>query len=556
MALKKRGENKYKFDLNSNHLDLMLAYCYSGNENITMRGIMNLKNFVDMVDEKQYENDYGMNLRIIMLKFTLDAVVSNGIREYELIRGHVENNLTDQNMKSDMDIILESIEEFGELSNSDIQFINDYVSDRLTNLYLYKYEAPLNECLERLKTGNVSIKELNERFDTLITELYTNIKHARSTKSNMGSSDFSFRNERSFTEVTNRTIKQLNKPSNFIKTGIKELNNMLGGGWESGRCYVLLGLPKRFKSGSLLNAAIWGAKYNKDVVTKDPTKKPAVVYISMENSSEETLERIFHYASGESIKKYTTRQAQDLILEELTIEGSETDLVIWYRPNRSISTMDLDALLDDLAIEGLECIMLVQDYIARIKPSEYTGDTRIDYGTVVNDFTVCAKSRNIPVLTAGQLNREALRKLENGIDNNNSDLAKKIGSAEVGESQLIINNCDMAIVVNKEASATLNKNFLTFKCVACRYKDVEKPYFAHPFVDGNGMRLEEDLRMTKSMSTATISEKLNKFDPNINQSVNPRFGGKSQSVSAQMSKRNLGQDVDALNPNDDDFANI
>jgi len=160
------------------------------------------------------------------------------------------------------------------------------------------------------------------------------------------------------------------------------------------------------------------------------------------------------------------------------------------------------------------------------------------------------------VLTAGQLNREALRKLENGIDNNATDLAKKIGSAEVGESQLIINNCDMAIVVNKEASTTLNKNFLTFKCVACRYKDVEKPYFAHPFVDGNGMRLEEDLRMTKSMSTATISEKLNKFDPNINQAVNPRFGGGKQTANAQMSKRNLGQDVDALNPNDDDFSNI
>ena len=110
MALKKRGETKYKFDLNSNHLDLMIAYCYSGNENITMRGIMNLKNFVDMIDEKQYENEYGMSLRICILKFTLDAIVGNGIREYELIIGHVENNLYDQNMKDDMDIILEKKE--------------------------------------------------------------------------------------------------------------------------------------------------------------------------------------------------------------------------------------------------------------------------------------------------------------------------------------------------------------------------------------------------------------------------------------------------------------
>lgn len=559
---KSANGSKLKFDIDIRVLDLMLCYVFSTNSNVSMKGISNLKNFLDRIDFDKYENEYTIALRLSVLHYALEASLNKNIRDFDLVRAYISNNLSSESEQADAEIIFQNLDTFGEMSNADIQYINSYVAERLNHAYMFKYRDSLRDCLDELETGSSSIVELTNRFNNLIECVYKDIRSAKSVAENSNAMDCSIVDDTSFDFAMDKTITELNQPSNFVKTGLKRFNNMLGGGYEASRAYLILGLPKKFKSGILLNTAIWATKYNKDMITKDPTKKPCVVYISMENSTAETIGRIYHYCTGLNLKNANTTQAKKAIFDELTVEGSEVVLKIWYRPNRSISTMDLDSMLDDLASEGYECTMLVQDYAKRIRPAEYTGDLRIDLGNVIDDFTVIAKNRKIPVVTASQLNREAMKILENCQLNNRADIAKQLGSSNVGESQLMIENADCVVIVNKEYNDSAKKNFLTFKLVASRYHETDDIYFAHPFQENNGMKLQEDLHYTKSLSINSISDVLTSFNPNDIGSSDPNspniFSKKSGSERFRRPAEGIGKtvEVDALKSDEMNFDDI
>jgi hypothetical protein len=268
------------------------------------------------------------------------------------------------------------------------------------------------------------------------------------------------------------------------------------------------------KSGLLLNIALWGKKYNKNVTTKDPTKKPCVLYLSMENSIDETIERLWSHYVGEEveIRDYSSKEA----LEMLSKAGFNNDgisLVIKYRPNRSINTADLDAMIDDLAMEGYEVVMLVQDYIKRIRSINSHPDLRLELGAVVDEFAVIAKDRGIPIVTASQLNREAFRIVENA-EGKKSNLAKQLGASQAGESMLMIENADFAFIQAREYKQSTEKTYLTLKRIAGRGKDTSFNYFAHPFI--NGMKLDEDEGSLKTLSILDLGDDLANFDPSSN----------------------------------------
>ena len=68
MALKKRGDKQFKFDINTSILDLMILYCYSSNENVGLKGLNNLYTLIGKIDTKAYEDSYDINIRLNILK--------------------------------------------------------------------------------------------------------------------------------------------------------------------------------------------------------------------------------------------------------------------------------------------------------------------------------------------------------------------------------------------------------------------------------------------------------------------------------------------------------
>ena len=181
-------------------------------------------------------------------------------------------------------------------------------------------------------------------------------------------------------------------------------NQLIGGGFENTRLYLLLGVTGGGKSLSMLNIAYQIKKYNKNFKPKDPTKIPCVVYLTMENSVTETIQRLFEICVGDDMRNYSPEDIEYKLRTEgelyLTDE-SPIDIIIKYKPNRSEDTSYLYTLTEDLEDEGYEVICLIQDHIKRLRSVENQPDVRLELGNVANEMKTFAIIKDIPVTISG-----------------------------------------------------------------------------------------------------------------------------------------------------------
>ena len=146
-----------------------------------------------------------------------------------------------------------------------------------------------------------------------------------------------------------------------------------------------------------------------------------------------------------------------------------------------------------MELVGEECICMIQDYTKRIKSVENNPDIRLELSNIVNEFSVFAKKMQIPLISAAQLNRNAMNIAENNLSSGKKDIGKNLGASNIGESALIIENTDVGVIINREFDKDTEKLYLSFNLVVNRGEDIQDApkYFAQPFE--NGMRLQEDI---------------------------------------------------------------
>ena len=391
-------------DIDLDIMDLFIAYAFSDSPLINKKSLMNLRRLITSI---QKPDDFELLFRFDVLETILKAMLDKSIYRNNLLKEYCNSKLDYGNLK----VILDEYDDDSKtISESEIDYVNEYVEEKLTYIYLYENQDALENALLALKNSsenNMRLSEVNKMFANVIGKLNKDIQMAKAN-SKYAAMDFSL-GGKNLETVVKTTIDNLNKESHFVKTGLQYLNRMLQGGFECGRCYLFCALPKSFKSGLLVNVGLWACKYNK-FIPKDPEKVPTILYVTQENSVEETLQRIFTSISGEDINEYSEEKVIELIKEEI-IHDRNVDFEIRFRPNKSISTEDLDAMIDDLALEGKEVVMLIHDYTKRIRSSMNYPDIRLELAEVVNDFTMIAKVRNIPVVTAAQLNRKIIAAL-------------------------------------------------------------------------------------------------------------------------------------------------
>ena len=82
----------------------------------------------------------------------------------------------------------------------------------------------------------------------------------------------------------------------------------------------------------------------------------------------------------------------------------------------------------------------------------------------------------------------------------------------ISESMMIAENVNSVIAIHKENIPNTEDFYLTFKDIKSRSRKThiskDESYFAHPFVDGNSMRLQEDVELDKSLSVNKLTETL------------------------------------------------
>lgn len=128
----------------------------------------------------------------------------------------------------------------------------------------------------------------------------------------------------------------------------------------------------------------------------------------------------------------------------------------------------------------------------RIRSSENNPDIRLEMGSICNDFCSIARTRDIPVVSAMQINRAGISKIEGALAANKGNIAKLIDKSDAGESALPLENADFVWAIAPEEDQITKEKYLGFKLWVSRVEEGERNFFLQPFE--NGMKLVEDLK--------------------------------------------------------------
>ena len=521
------SDNKIKFKFPKSILNLFIGYAlYPDTSKVSKMDLSNLYKLLKMTDERSYEFDVSMYARLELAKKILEARIEKGLYSFDAIMSYcnIENDV--ENNK-----LINNINSFTNLTESEIKYITRAVTDRLQYAFILLYkEIILNEFL-KIDTGEfTSYKEVVSEVKEQCAQLLNDIRKADAATMKKS---FSLK-EGIFEELVTSAVSSITDPGTALVTGVQMLNDMLSPGYMPGRLYIWLGISGSFKSLMLLMSCYWIKKYNKIETTKTPT----VLYITTENSIDESIIRLFNMSTTcGDIRQYLPEEVAGMMRDSggLTLDDGDTDIVMQYYNNFEISTGDIYNIVDDLEDNNREVIAVVVDYIKRIRSISPTIDERIRLANVSNELKDLSVNLKIPVITAQQINRAGNMALDNASETGKEDLARFLGRGNIAQCWDIIENSDWCGILNIEVEKSSNIKYLTVKEIKKRYKSMTNiTYFNQPFVDVDSIQLVEDVGWSTPAGKISLATNLNIVD---NSMVNSTRGDKSAKPREDVAKK-------------------
>lgn len=521
------SDNKIKFKFPKSILNLFIGYSlYPDTSKVSKMDLSNLYKLLKMTDERSYEFDVSMYARLELAKKILEARIEKGLYSFDAIMSYcnIENDV--ENNK-----LINNISSFTNLTESEIKYITRAVTDRLQYAFILLYkEIILNEFL-KIDTGEfTSYKEVVAEVKEQCAQLLNDIRKADAATMKKS---FSLK-EGIFEELVTSAVSSITDPGTALVTGVQMLNDMLSPGYMPGRLYIWLGISGSFKSLMLLMSCYWIKKYNKIETTKTPT----VLYITTENSIDESIIRLFNMSTTcGDIRQYLPEEVAGMMRDSggLTLDDGDTDIVMQYYNNFEISTGDIYNIVDDLEDNNREVIAVVVDYIKRIRSISPTIDERIRLANVSNELKDLSVNLKIPVITAQQINRAGNMALDNASETGKEDLARFLGRGNIAQCWDIIENSDWCGILNIEVEKSSNIKYLTVKEIKKRYKSMTNiTYFNQPFVDVDSIQMVEDVGWSTPAGKISLATNLNIVD---NSMVNSTRGDKSAKPREDVAKK-------------------
>lgn len=485
-------ENKssVKFDLKT--LNWFCEYALSENQSIQMSGLTNLRSLLRRANPELYSNEPELLARYNFCMDVLNAKIDKKLtkREYYVAdaMGVVGNKYPTINPN-----------DFPELNTRDASWIaTNVIGQFLDTADMIDISEELKTACITLNTSDASsLQENSDKLQKLIVDANNKLR-----KNKVSINDLNSINVSDPDEKVDEIMNTIRSPSHVLRTGMQAFNKILGGGFEGGRVYSMFGLAGEGKSTLLKNLAYQVALRNKGYSCRDKTKKPCIIYLSMENQPVEEYQTMYNIAGYTENLKDPNGPSIEEVKRRMSNSGwganAPGDINVWleYAPINSVDTSYLYTLIAKYEDQGYETIAIFQDYIKRIRPvNGNTMDERFRLGNIINEFKNIAVDKNIPIITASQLNREAARSVDDARRNSKFDtMMNSIGRANIGESSLIDENLDATILIAPcEKDET---KYLGIKITKHRYRvdiDIGATRFYQPFVQGNPVKLVEDI---------------------------------------------------------------
>ena len=459
---------KLNMNFNISTLEIMASYSVSENRNIRRSQLMQMRNLFAMLDENLYIVDHNKNKYFNFIIKALEGRLEKNIKDSDILDKFINGGFIEDDSENSEEQI--HISQLKILSNPEVEWVSSTISESLKYSYINNDMNELYELLVKFRASDYSSRgEIVRLIEDEIVKVNNLFRKAKSEQSH----EVTFSLKDGIFEDSMREIHEnVTNPSCRLYTGMQGFNELIGGAFETTRVYMLLGLAGAGKSFSLLNIAKQLKTNNKHYRPKDPTKIPVIVYLTMENTVQETVARLFEITTGQDMRKVDTETAIKMFKKDgemYIADDNPIDIIVKFVPNRSVDTSYLYTLAEDLEDEGYEMICLIQDHVKRIRSIERTPDIRIELGNVINEFKTFAMLKDCVVITNGHLNREAAKSIDDGNRTNKGDLIRMIGRANISESMLMIDNLDVGIIIQQEYDEKGNR-YMGFKRIKERIK--------------------------------------------------------------------------------------
>lgn len=510
---------KIKFSIKT--LNAVIAFLLKSSALRTRKNLMNLNALFNKLDDSMYENNKESLARIWLIRQILICRLDQAFDDTDFITDFCMDKAKEENDEMKMELI-HTAETYSINYDESVKLIRK-MEDALRYGYIVSIKNVWQDFLDTTNSDPYSVS---------YKKMYNSIKKMSASVLNIDRSTSSISKDHRFSlveeemdQMIDEAIDELTDRNRIFTTGIQRLNTLLSPGFMNKRLYIFLAFPGKGKSTILLKSAMDIKKYNGNVEAKDPTKRPAVVFLTLENSIAETVERMYNMmVSPDDIRNYRKGQIKKQMRDagfKIT-DKNKIDIIILEYKNREIDTNDIYTIIQDLSDEGIETIALIVDYIKRIRPYEKANSEKEELKNISNELKEIAKEYDIPVITAQQLNRSASSVVDGALQNNKQDVTRLVGRDGIAGAWEIIENGDFVCIVNPEKQVETGIIYLTFKMLKRRYRSSEDDpelracdYFNHPFEQGNEIKLIDDVDMDESISLVSLTNKFTTVDAPI-----------------------------------------
>ena len=428
-ATRKNNDDKMTLDIDVGMCDVLLNYSMS--KYPSKAHLANLRRLLSVLDMDAYNYNYDIHDKLVMTKMILDQRIEKGITNDTLIKKAV--------IESDP-TLEEKINVFNfnsaQLSTGDCKNIAEFVDEKMQFYFFYSEMPKIIElwkscALTKFNTNSKVLHEVSERMSRLAMKMQS---------TSIGTSllrEFNFANPR-VEDAIKFVVKRAQQPSSILQTGIRQLNAILGPGFRGGKLYTILGMSGRFKSGTLLNIADQITKFNPQLEPVVDGVRNTLLFITMENTIDETIERIFNmYADSDADFLTATPEEICRVIREVGkynfSDNMGIDIEFRYYANMEIKTSQIYHIINDMETRGQHVIGVILDYIKRIDTEfNHAGDETLRVTYAAKELKSIAEFYNIPVITAQQINRMGNATVDSAMKSGKKDLIRYLGNSDIG----------------------------------------------------------------------------------------------------------------------------
>ena len=526
---RRKPNKKYRSHLVSERFLLMIIKVLSSDITVNRRSLANIKRFLTIIDRDYYCRSENIEAMLLVCDLLVSIRTKNphGV-SLESLTYKVENLLVEPYDKVRDQLIIPQINVAkDELPEDDLEYITNSLDQNLKFSYILDVKDNLIELTNDIETSSYTdFPNLLNQYRDLITGI---MNFFRRTDSSSMTNEIVHTGDPTFLDILYDTYEAIRNPASALQTGWQALNSALGprGGFQNKNLYCLHANTNSFKSAMLLHISRMIKEYNASRVIdefKRTGKIPTILHISMENDNDEDNERLYKTVVKKDLGKCTSREELNQSWEHnfgnTNGEENPIDISFLHVDARSLSVDEIDIIIENLEEEGYRVIACVVDYLGLIKPrlDDMGKHNRLQLKNIADDLLSLAKNRDIPVITAHQINRSGGAVLTNLKNQGGVNAISQMTNEFIGESYGIEQAVSWSAFIDIEIHG--EDRWLMFKRNKSRYKN---KFGTETFVMKirDGIIIDDDIYLSTPLSLPKIPDGIG-TDEAVNQNQGSR----------------------------------